>query len=286
MKILQIFLSHADKQLFLHFELIPDRLPDPLKALLPQFSAGQLQFEIGIQSFNPEVQQRISRRQDHDKTLANLRWLRANTQAHIHADLIAGLPGEDLASFGRGFNLLWSLGPQEIQVGILKRLRGTPITRHTDNYGMRYMTVPPYRVLSTNDISFADMQRMVRFARYWDLVGNSGRFPATLPRLLGDAPFDRFMAFSDWLFEHTGQTHKIALPRLFSLIEQALAVLEDGSSEAIVDALCSDFRHNGLKGEYRPAIGPSALCVDQANAAAAGTGTQKLASRQQRHSSA
>jgi len=100
--ILQFFLDHIDLGLFLHFELIPDRLPEALKELLPEFPAGSLQFEIGIQTFNPSVQQLISRRQHHEKTCANLRWLREHTSAHIHADLIFGLPGETLESFGRG----------------------------------------------------------------------------------------------------------------------------------------------------------------------------------------
>jgi len=255
-RILEFFLQRLDNNLFLHFELIPDRLPSTLQTLLPQFPEGSLQFEIGIQSFNPEVQQLISRRQDHDKTLENLRWLRQNTEAHIHADLIVGLPGEDLDSFGRGFDLLYSLGPQEIQVGILKRLRGTPIARHTQTFDMRYMSTPPYRVLSTRDMSFDDIQRMVRFARYWDLIANSGRFPATLPLLLSDAPFRRFLAFSDWLFSFTSQTHRIALERLFRLLWQGLGeelALPLGSVtlEALYQAMLADHAHNKLKGELR-----------------------------------
>ena len=105
-QILEFFLQHIDKGLFLHFELIPDRLPDVLLDLLPQFPPNSLQFEIGIQSFNPEVQKRISRRQQHDKTCHNLKWLREHTTAHIHTDLIFGLPGETLSSFGEGFDLL------------------------------------------------------------------------------------------------------------------------------------------------------------------------------------
>jgi len=255
-QILQFFLEHQDKNLFLHFELIPDRLPSALKELLPQFDAGRLQFEIGIQSFNPEVQKRISRRQDHAKTVANLSWLRAHTDAHIHADLIVGLPGENIVSFGKGFDLLYSLGPQEIQVGILKRLRGTPISRHIEEYDMRYMSVPPYRILSTQDMTFDEIQRMVRFARYWDLIANSGRFPATLPLLLQDKPFDRFLRFSDWLFAFTRQTHRISLERLFVLLWQGLGEgrareLCTAYKDRLYEALLADHQHNKLKGSLR-----------------------------------
>lgn len=248
-QILEFFLARMDKGLFLHFELIPDRLPPVLLELLPRFPPKSLQFEIGIQSFNPEVQQRISRRQQHERTCENLRWLRENTHAHVHADLIFGLPGETLESFGQGFDLLYSLGPQEIQVGILKRLRGTPIERHTLTHEMRYMSVPPYRILAHRDADFATVQRMVRFARYWDLIGNSGRFPSTLPLLLGNTPFARFLRLSDWLHATIAQTHRIALPRLFHLLHRHLVSVLQLDRDRVQAALLADHRHNALKGE-------------------------------------
>ena len=279
-QILEFFLTHIDKGLFLHFELIPDRLPDVLLDLLPRFPPSSLQFEIGIQSFNPDVQKRISRRQQHERTCTNLVWLREHTTAHVHADLIFGLPGEDLQSFGEGFDLLYSLGPQEIQVGILKRLRGTPIARHTADYDMRYQTTPPYRILAHKDADFDTIQRMVRFARYWDLIGNSGRFPATLPTLLGDSPFVRFMELSDWLFETTTQTHRIALPRLFELLRTHMITQLQLDEDTVHKQLLADHHHNKLKG--LPAFArqqqPSLASLDTARPAPALT-----AQRQRRH---
>jgi radical SAM superfamily enzyme YgiQ (UPF0313 family) len=172
-QILEFFLAHLDESLFLHFELIPDRLPETLKDLIVQFPPGSLQFEIGIQTFNLDVQALISRKQDNEKAEENLVWLQKNTHAHLHVDLIAGLPGEDLESFATGFDKLVQLDPHEIQVGILKRLRGTPIIRHTQGYGLRFNPAPPYTVLSTDCINFTDMQRINRFARFWDLIANS-----------------------------------------------------------------------------------------------------------------
>ena len=273
-QMLEFFLEHMEKGLFLHFELIPDRLPATLRDLLPRFPAGSLQFEIGIQSFNTEVQQLISRKQHHAKTCENLRWLREHTSAHVHTDLIFGLPGENLESFASGFNLLYSLGPQEIQVGILKRLRGTPISRHTRDFDMRYMSVPPYRILMNRDVGFCTMQRMVRFARYWDLIGNSGRFPATLPLLLGDQPFQRFMLVCEWLFQHTGQTHKFALVKLFELLWQAMIEVLEVDQLSVESSLASDFNHNQLKGR------PKFLLHDKPKN---NTTTHTIAKRQHRH---
>jgi hypothetical protein len=210
--ILRFFLERYSPGLFVHFEMIPDRLPEPLRELIEQFPEGVLQFEVGIQTFNPEVQKLISRRQDHAKLVENLTWLRQKTGVHVHADLIVGLPGEDLDSFGRGFDQLVKMRPQEIQVGMLKRLRGTPICRHDIEWDMVYSPHPPYEILRTKLVSFEQMQRMRRFARYWDLVANSGNF-VRLSQMLLDAPspFARFLDFSDWLYARTGQrTHGIA----------------------------------------------------------------------------
>jgi len=218
LQILDFFLDLKSDDLFLHFELIPDRLPERLKEKIQQFPEGQLQFEIGIQSFNQEVQALISRRQDMQKTIDNMQWLTQHSKAHIHADLIFGLPGETLASFADGFDQLVRLAPDEIQLGLLKRLRGTPIERHSKAYQMRYQTQPPYRLLCNSTMDFQTVQRIARMARYWDLVANSGRFNTVLPHVLAEQPFYRFLNFADWLYRETGQTHQIALARLFRLL--------------------------------------------------------------------
>jgi radical SAM superfamily enzyme YgiQ (UPF0313 family) len=211
--ILQFFLDRWREGLFLHFEMVPDRLPEQLRGLIRQFPAGAVQFEVGIQTFDDATSKNISRRQNLDRLADNFRFLREETGVHIHADLIVGLPGEGIESFGRGFDRLVRLGPQEIQIGILKRLRGTPIIRHDEEYRMIYAPHPPYEILSTRDIPFADMQRMRRFARYWDIVANSGHFTGTLKLMWQNAesPFAEFLRFSDWLHTTLRRTHQIAL---------------------------------------------------------------------------
>lgn len=246
--ILEFFLERLSSDLYLHFEVIPDNLPERLKAAIARFPPGVLQFEIGVQSFDPAVQQLISRRQDNEKTKANLAWLRQHSHAHIHADLIAGLPGDTLASFGNSFDALVALQPQEIQVGILKRLRGAPINRHTRAFDLRYDPNPPYALLSSSTFSFAEMQRIGRFARFWDLVGNSGRFAHTLPLILGDRPFARFMQFSEYLYALSGSTWQIALKRLFELTYQVMIGPMQLDRTSALACLREDFRLSGEKG--------------------------------------
>ncbi len=247
--ILEFFLSRQRPGLFIHFEMIPDRLPEALREIIAQFPPGALQFEVGIQTFDPAVAKNISRRQDYARLADNLRFLRQHTKVHVHADLIVGLPGETLESFGRGFDELIALSPQEIQVGMLKRLRGTRIVRHDADFGMIYSETPPYEILQNRQIDFVAMQRLRRFSRYWDLVGNSGHFLLTTPLLWsqGLSPFDAFLRFADWLFQKLGKTHAIALERL------AEALFEYGSREAGLEietlgaVLIQDWRRTGKK---------------------------------------
>jgi radical SAM superfamily enzyme YgiQ (UPF0313 family) len=244
--ILEFFLERLTDDLFLHFEMIPDHLPEGLKDAIRRFPPGTLQLEIGIQTFDSQVQALISRRQDHARTEANLSWLRQHSHAHLHTDLIVGLPGEDLVSFGRSFDRLIALDPHEIQVGILKRLRGAPIARHADGFDMRYSPSPPYTVLRTDRLSFNELQRMGRFARYWDLIGNSGRFVRSRKLLLGETPFARFLAFSDWLYAELGRTHQIAADRLYDLVHRWLVEQGMPQDEAAA-TLTLDFRDSGLR---------------------------------------
>jgi radical SAM superfamily enzyme YgiQ (UPF0313 family) len=257
LKIMQFFLdkiaANPDDPVYAHFELVPDHLPDALKAGIAQFPPGALQFEIGIQSFNPDVQALVSRRQDNAKAAENIRWLMEHSHAHLHVDLIAGLPGEDVASFARGFDKLVALGPHEIQFGILKRLRGTPIIRHTDEFKMVFDPYPPYTVLSTREIDFPTMQRLVRFARYWDLVANSGRFANTVIEIMGKAPFENFMAFADWIYARTDATHRIALDRLASLVREWLQVCGMPKDDAVA-LVASDYAGRVDAPAAKPAV--------------------------------
>jgi len=245
--LLQFFLERHRPGLFLHFEMIPDRLPGALREIIAQFPPGALQFEVGVQSFNEEVCRLISRRQDAAKLEDNFRFLRRHTGVHIHADLIAGLPGESVESFAAGFDRLVRLGPQEIQVGLLKRLRGTPIVRHDAACGMRYNAHPPYEVLQTQLIDFATMQRLRRFARYWDLVANSGNFVETTPRLWNGqaSPFAAFLRFTDWLYSRVGRTDSIALARLGEFLFDFLTGELGNDAKTIADSIEQDWQRAG-----------------------------------------
>jgi radical SAM superfamily enzyme YgiQ (UPF0313 family) len=245
-KILAFFLERISLGLFLHFEMVPDRLPLELRSLIEKFPAGSLQFEIGIQTWNPEVATRVSRRQDDAKVEENFRFLTTKTGVHLHADLIAGLPGENLESFAAGFDRLAGLSPHEIQVGILKRLKGTPILRHDDEWGMVYQEEPPFAILRTRHMDFPTLQKVTRFAKFWDLYANSGNFSSTIKLIresLGSASlFWMFWDFTDFLSRRHAKLHSIAL---LNLVESAWIYLRgrlgDVPEESWREALIQDY---------------------------------------------
>jgi radical SAM superfamily enzyme YgiQ (UPF0313 family) len=271
--LLQFFLDRYQPGLFVHFEMIPDRLPEALREVIARFPPGALQFEVGIQTFNPAVAQLISRRQDYERLADNFRFLRERTGVHVHADLIVGLPGETVESFGEGFDRLIALRPQEIQVGILKRLRGTPIVRHDAEWGMVYAAHPPYEVLRTRLIDFAAMQRMRRFARFWDLIGNSGNFICTAPLIWnGGSAFAEFMALCDWLYERLGRQHSIALSQLGELLFEYLTGAKRVPPDTVATALWMDYQRGGRsdKPSYlRPYLAGVTACVTKRSSRAA-----------------
>jgi radical SAM superfamily enzyme YgiQ (UPF0313 family) len=290
-RILQFFLDRLPAPgmgtpgaaLFVHFEVVPDQLPDRLKAMIARFPPGVLQFEVGIQSFNVEVQQRISRRQDNDRTEANLRWLLQASQAHLHTDLIFGLPGETLASFAAGFDRLYALGPHEIQLGILKRLRGTPIARHTAEHGMVYDAAPPYTVQQTGVVDAATLQRFTRFARYWDLLANSGRFQRSLSVLLGaegagPSPFHAFLDFADWLWQTRGETSGLSPEALVDALFDYLCTRRGLPAPTVQQTLLADYLASGARASPRALQG-----LLPKREAPHSPAARTLAQRQERH---
>lgn len=289
-RILQFFLDKLQasptEPLALHFELVPDHLPDALKAMVALFPRGVLQFEIGIQTFNPDVQTKVSRRQDNDKTVANIRWLLEQSEAHLHTDLIFGLPGETWESFAQGFDRLYALRPHEIQLGILKRLRGTPLAQRSPpgaeaQDGMVYAPEPPYTVLHTGAVSAEQVQAFARIARYWDLLVNSGRFAKGSALLLDEgSAFAALSAFSEWLWQRTRSTHAFTPEDLLDALFDYLTGERALPAEAVRAALLADYLASGARSNPRSLQGLLPRREKQVQPKNA------LAARQERHHAA
>ena len=212
-----------------HFEMVPSRFPPELRELIRRFPPGTLRLELGIQTLNRKAAELIHRSWAGDE-LEALKFLRAETNAILHVDLIAGLPGEDLTSFGAGFDRLWQTlsfcGSEresrfEIQLGILKCLPGTPIMRHNETHGMKYSPEPPYELIETAALSAPELDRLKNFARFWETIVNRNSFPDLIPHILppGENVFGIFMDLSDKLLEHFGKNWGIDKEKLKSFLE-------------------------------------------------------------------
>ncbi len=249
-RLLDFFLK-KEAPYFAHFEVIPDHFPDSIKSKIASFADGALQLEIGIQTLNPEIANNISRQLKLDKIKENIKFLENETEAHIHLDLIVGLPGETLKSFGDNLDELVSLSSCEIQIGILKKLSGTYINRHDIEFGMIYSDIPPYDILKNRELSFNDIQIMKRFSRFWDLTYNSSNFKQSVKLIWQDGSvYKNFYDFSSWIYTQTDSTYKISLQRLGELLFMYLREVKNLSPDIVAKSMLEDMMK--LKGRAIP----------------------------------
>ncbi len=210
-KILDFFYDNYVEGLRLHFEVFPDKISDELMAEIKRFPKEALHLEAGIQTFYEPSLSLISRKQDEEKTLRNLAYIMNETGADIHADLVFGLPASTMQTIEDDFNKIIALKPQELQLGILKKLKGAPIARHDEKYQMKYYQYPPYEILQTSTISYIDMQRLKRLARYFDIFY----------KYVVDEQwhFAKWLKLSDFIWEEYKQTYKISEKRKLEMLQ-------------------------------------------------------------------
>jgi len=224
-----------------HFEVIPDHFPQELKERIKEFPPHSLQLEIGIQTLKKDIAKNIKRNLNIPKIKENLEFLEKETNAHIHLDLIIGLPGESCESFGENLDYLCSLSNSEIQLGVLKKLSGTTLNRHDELFGMVYSDTPPYDILANELIPFPKMQEMKRFARFWDLIYNSGNFTKTFALLVeNQSVYETFYLFSLWLYGQTYSTWQISLDRLAWFLFDYLTSIKKVEKQKVADILVAD----------------------------------------------
>lgn len=177
-----------------HFELSGDLLDDDTILLLSSAPNGLFQFEIGIQSFYPHTIAAIHRKTDNETLKLRIKQLVAMGNAHIHTDLIAGLPYEDYNSFINSFNEAYELGANMLQLGFLKILHGTELEDKAVEYGFKYSHEPPYEVCETSWLTREDFLKLKTAESAVDRLHNSGRFRRTIKFCLPyfDSAYDFF----------------------------------------------------------------------------------------------
>ncbi len=163
-----------------HFEIAADILTDRQITVLAGMRPGLIQLEIGIQTIRPETLELINRRTDLETLKKRVEQIGSKGNIHQHLDLIAGLPGEDYKSFQKSFNWVYHLQPNQLQLGFLKVLKGSPLWENAGEYGIVYEDQPPYEVLKTGWIGYEEIRKLKGVEEMLELYYNSGQFVHTL----------------------------------------------------------------------------------------------------------
>lgn len=194
-------LAQADTNATFHFEIKADILSEQVMDFLATVPKGRFQLEIGIQSTHQPTLKAINRQDNWEKLSANVKRLLSFGNMHIHVDLIAGLPYEDLPTFAKSFDDVYGLGADMLQLGFLKVLPGTQMRRETEQHDLRYMEEPPYEILATKYMPYEDMLYLKHLDNILDQTANSGGFKYTLRALLrasGMTPFAFYRQLTQW----------------------------------------------------------------------------------------
>ena len=185
-------LAQADTNATFHFEIKADILSEHVMDFLATVPKGRFQLEIGIQSTHQPTLKAINRQDNWEKLAANVKRLLSFGNMHIHVDLIAGLPYEDLPTFAKSFDDVYGLGADMLQLGFLKVLPGTQMRRETEQHDLRYMDEPPYEILATKYMPYEDMLYLKHLDNILDQTANSGGFKYTLRALLRASGMNAF----------------------------------------------------------------------------------------------
>lgn len=162
-----------------HFEIAADILTEEEIEMLRSLRPGLVQLEIGVQSTNEKTLEIVNRRTNLEKVRENSGRLLESRNIHLHLDLIAGLPGENIESFIKSFNDVYSMGSDELQLGFLKLLKGSPMERLAPEYGIVCMDQPPYEVLYTKDLTYSDVLHLKAVEEMLEIYHNSQQFVYT-----------------------------------------------------------------------------------------------------------
>ena len=188
-----------------HFEISADLLDDEELELLGRMRPGLVQLEIGVQSTNPQTIREIRRRMDLGRLKEAAARIWKGNNVHQHLDLIAGLPFEDFSSFLRSFDEVYRMGPDQLQLGFLKVLKGSFLAENQEQYGLKCRRTPPYEVMSTKWLSYGEVLRLKAMEEMLEVYGNSGQFRAALRLLEREAgrPSELFLKLADY-YEREG----------------------------------------------------------------------------------
>lgn len=243
-EMMQFIVENAREGMTFHMELMAHLISDEFLDFLKTLPKHLFQFEIGIQSSNPETLKAIERKTDLDRLKYVVKKIESFGNIHQHVDQIAGLPYEDYASFKKSFDYIYSLGAEKYQLGFLKVLRGSKIKSQADLHEIKYNAYPPYEVLSTKYLSALELTRIKIIEDIVEKFSNENYFKNTMDYLLKDkSPFDFFEKMSIYWetngFDKVGHKREDLYKLLYDFVDK------DENIDYITELLRLDFiTHN------------------------------------------
>lgn len=237
------FLIKADTNTKFHFEISADILKEEEIELLRKAPKGRFQFEVGVQTTNDDVLKNINRFVNFSDIKEKVEELLSINNINQHLDLIAGLPGEDYKSFVKSFNDVHSIKPEEIQLGFLKLLKGSDMRRDAYLYNMKYSPYPPYEILSTDKISYDEIQILKRVEAVVDKYYNSQKFNTILEFFYDkfETPYEFFYELGNY-FEQKGYFNKnIGNTEYYKVFLDFNMEILKGKEDYLVDIIRYDY---------------------------------------------
>ena len=250
-----------------HFEIAAHLLDEETLALLDKVPVGTFQFEIGVQSTLETTLRAIDRPPALERLELVVRRLKSAGRIRLHLDLVAGLPGEGYADFLASIDRVAALAPDHLQVEPVKLLPGTPLRDQADSSGLRFDPNPPYTVLGTPELTFAELERLRTISRLLDLTFNAGCFPTFLAALaaVGSSLAHGLERLAIDLAAHAWLRYPLGREGLFLRLAEAVGRQWRGTpAERLRDALAFDLaRCERIVPERAPALFDTALADEE-----------------------
>lgn len=228
-----------------HFEITLDRMSDRFYETLKKLPKDMVQFEIGLQSINPQTLKAIQRHNDLERIKEHSQMIKELGTIHQHIDLIAGLPYEDFESFKKSFNYLYDFKIEKIQLGFLKMLKGSLVRSQEETFGYEYTDYAPYEVLKNEFLSTDEIIELKKIDYVVDKIYNEGSFKRTLEILerVYTSPFAMFEDLANFIDENYGVDKTIKKENLYRLVYEFIKA-KNILSDELVKALSLDYAMN------------------------------------------
>lgn len=227
-----------------HFEITAHILQDDLLDILKNVRQGLFQFEIGVQSTNKETIKSVNRVDNFEKIKEKVIKIKSFGNIHQHLDLIVGLPYEDIKSLKKSFNDVMNLRPDNLQLGFLKVLKGSPIKEMTNEYKIKYREYSPYEVISTKFISYKEVIMVKHMEEMLEDYYNSMTYNYSLDYVFdvfdGDY-FDFFKKFSEFKINNYYNKNLSRDTRFLLLYEFIKSIFDNDKLRVFKEFLRFDF---------------------------------------------